>query len=75
MSAETLTSAGTLPRSLAHDLRNPLTSLQMLLELADEGPEGSLLFDATLAPMLRTALADLCALTERIESDNLGESA
>ena len=57
-----------LRRSLTHDLRNPLTSLQMLVELAEPGADGSLHFDPTLAPMLLTALGDLCALAERIEA-------
>ena len=64
-----------LRRSLAHDLRNPLTSLQMLVELAEPGADGSLRFDATLAPMLLTALADLNALTERIEAGTPAKNA
>ena len=54
-------------RALSHDLRNPVTSLQLLLELAEATPDGSLRFDRDLAGMLQTALSELTLVADQIQ--------
>jgi signal transduction histidine kinase len=47
----------------AHDVRTPLTAIQMLLDLARDG-DGSLHFDPELASMLTASIEELQQLTD-----------
>ncbi len=54
--------------ALSHELRSPITALQMLLELAEPGPDGGLTLDAELSAMLRRTADELTAFAARVEA-------
>ena len=54
--------------AFAHEVRTPLTSIKMVMELARrQSHEGELLLDAELAEMLRTSVDDLQALADDLQ--------
>jgi signal transduction histidine kinase len=52
--------------AFAHDLRTPLTSIRLLLDLATDRETGEVRLDAELAPMLVQSVADLEALADAL---------
>ena len=59
-------------RELSHEVRSPVTALQMLLDLAVEGADGSLSLDPELAGMLRSAIGELVAFADRVQGLGVG---
>lgn len=54
--------------AFAHEVRTPLTSIKMVMELARrQSTEGGLLLDDELAGMLRTSVDDLQSLADDLQ--------